>query len=197
MNVSKYLASASLILFGSGIAIALPLGSSWLQEQQAIAAAPTIIRSSPLQPPKPQQVVISGNPVHISVSSVNVDTSIVNGVYNAQNGTWTLSEDSAFFAAITSPANTIGGNTFIYGHDSAKIFGNLRSITTGAVATVTTDNGYEFIYTFVSTEKVQPTDVLVLDYTASPARLTLQTCPGVPNLTRQMFYFTLISYKKV
>jgi LPXTG-site transpeptidase (sortase) family protein len=197
MIISKYLTLTSILLFCGGLLLATPTGISLIEQQQALATTPTIIHTSPIVASDPTETVVTGTPIHISVPSVNIDVDIANGVYNPRTATWTLTENTAFFASITNPANNIGGNTFIYGHDSTKIFGNLRQIKASATATITTANGYVFVYTFVSTEKVEPSDVAVLNYNGTTPRLTLQTCPGVPNLTRQIFYFDFTSYSKV
>lgn len=132
-------------------------------------------------------------PVHITVPSVGIDVDITNGYYDQLTARWTLSETSAFYATPTHMISTDNGNTLIYGHNSDKIFGKLRGMQPGAKAIVTTDTGHTFMYSFISSAAVKPTDVTVLNYTDSP-RIMLQTCSGIWNETRQMYSFDLKSH---
>jgi LPXTG-site transpeptidase (sortase) family protein len=197
MNIHKHLLLISILLFSAGVAIAAPLGLSWLEQSQAISAAaanqPVVVAQSAVSD-NPE--VIKGTPNHIAVSSLGIDVSVANGYYDSKTAQWTLSEDSAFYATPTNLINSDGGNTLIYGHNSEKIFGKLLKIQTGSEVTVTTNNGYLFTYQYVNTEAVKPTDIHALEYSGKP-RLTLQTCSGAWNQTRQMFYFELKSFKKI
>jgi len=195
MNIHKYLIGLSILLFGSGVAIAAPIGLSWLEQQQATATSSNVTVATPQTPLKETPTLVKGIPRHISVSSLGIDVSIADGVYDERTGEWTLSDTSAFYATPTNPVNSDSGNTLIYGHNSDEIFGKLLKIQQGAEVTVTTDNGYVFTYVYTSTEAVRPTDTRPLVYEGKP-RLTLQTCSGIWNQTRQMFYFDLKEYHK-
>lgn len=198
MNIHKQLIVISIVFVGAGAIIAAPLGISWLEQRQALAALPSIDRPAVttqlVLPDTPE--VIKGSPRHITVPSLGIDVAVADGSYDAHTGQWTLSEDSAFYGTPTTLINSDSGNTLVYGHNSEKIFGKLLQIQTGAEVIVTTDNGYKFTYTYQSTEAVKPTDTTPLAYTSKP-RLTLQTCSGAWNQTRQMFYFDLKSYDKL
>ena len=170
----------------------LPMGVSWLEQQRSPTHEVSIAIT---QEPEPQPEVLEGTPRHISIPSLGIGTNVLDGAYDPASMQWLITEESAFYAPMTSPASTRSGNTFIYGHNSRKIFGQLPSIQPGATATVTTDNGIIFEYEFSGTETVAPTDVHVLDYTDSP-RLTLQTCTGLFNETRTMVYFNLVHTRK-
>lgn len=163
-----------------------------ISQASATTAVITSNNNSAIQKPD----TIKGVPRHITIASLGIDTEIVDGAYDLNTGKWTLTEDTAFYATVSDPANSKGGNTFVYGHNSQKIFGKLLGIRNGAKAVVTTDNGYEFTYEFIRTEAVNPTDVAVLNYSGKP-RLTLQTCSGLWNQTRQMSYYELVGYKKL
>lgn len=198
MNIRKQLVIISILLFGSGLSLAAPLGLSWLEQRQALASASAIDKplDTTAQPVlKDSPNIIKGTPRRLTVPSLGIDVTVVDGSYDARTGHWTLSEDTAFYATPTNLINSDSGNTFIYGHNSQKIFGKLLHIQAGAEVTVTTDNGYNFTYLFTSTEAVKPTDVYALEYSGKP-RLTLQTCSGLWNQTRQMFYFKLQSYRR-
>jgi LPXTG-site transpeptidase (sortase) family protein len=200
MNLHKHLIVISILFFGAGLAVAAPLGLSWLQQRQALAAmtaeqpfvsAPQAQAASSSNPN-----IVQGTPRRIAVSSLGIDVAVADGFYDARTGAWTLSEDSAFYATPTTLINSDSGNTLIYGHNSQKIFGKLLQIQNGAEVVVTTDNGYQFTYTYANTEAVKPTDVHALEYSGKP-RLTLQTCSGIWHETRQMFYFDLKEYRKI
>lgn len=198
MNIHKQLIFVSLLLCSAGIALAAPLGLSWLEQRQALAATP--VASQPVVVAQPAlrdtPNIITGAARHLAVPSLGVDVDVADGSYDAKTGQWTLSEDSAFYATPTTPINSDSGNTLIYGHNSEKIFGKLLHIQNGSEVVVTTDSGYAFTYVYLSTEAVKPTDVTALEYSGTP-RVTLQTCSGAWNQTRQMFYFALKDYKKV
>lgn len=158
--------------------------------------APVVTVSAPLQASSTvQKEVIQGIPRSIAVPSLGINVAVEDGFYNAETGQWTLSEEAAFYATPTLPVNSEAGNTLIYGHNSQKIFGKLLDIQPGSEVIVTTDNGYVFTYTYQLTQAVSPTDVTPLAYEGKP-RLTLQTCSGIWNQTRQMFYFELKDYRK-
>lgn len=200
MNIHKSLILISLLLFGSGVALATPLGISWLEQRQALETALTTSQPAAVTKAvaKTSPSIVQGTPRHIVVPSLGIDASIEDGSYDPTTGKWTLSEESAFYATPTDLANSGSGNTFIYGHNSQKIFGKLIHIQAGAEVTVTTDNGYAFTYIYVGTDAAKPTDVqAALTYSGTTPRLTLQTCAGAWNQTRQLFYFDLKSYAKV
>ncbi len=194
MTIHKTLFVVSLLLAGAGVAVAAPLSLSLLEQRQVLAspvASPPVATTVPDEPG-----VVSGIPRHIAVPSLGIDVAVADGSYDARTGQWTLSEESAFYATPTAPANSASGNTFIYAHNSQKLFGKLPRIAAGASVVVTTDTGYEFTYVYQSTEAVKPTDVHALEYSGKP-RLTLQTCSGLWNETRQMYYFKLTAHRKV
>lgn len=201
MNIHKKLFVISILLFSSGLSVAAPLGLSWLEKYRALSSVsatsiPSITTPTPSSVSNSKPSPVGGIPRHITVPSLGIDTDVVDGLYDAKTGNWTLTEDSAFYAKISDLANSEAGNTFIYGHNSQKIFGKLLNINAGAEVIVTTDNGYEFTYVFLATEAVRPTDVYVLNYSGKP-RLTLQTCSGAWNQTRQMSYYELTKYRKI
>lgn len=198
MKIHTLLIIIAIILCSAGVAIVTPLGLSWVEQRQAAATAPVsqqpfVSNTPPALPDKPG--VIKGTPRHITIKSLGIDVTVADGSYDARTNQWTLNEDSAFYATPTNPINSDSGNTFIYGHATQKIFGNLPRIQKDAEVTVTTDNGYVFTYTYVTKETVKPTDVAALEYSGKP-RLTLQTCTGFWNQTREMVYFELKDYYK-
>ena len=143
------------------------------------------------KPHRPQAPkVISGLPVRIVIPSAPIDLPVDPGYYDSSDGSWTLSGYHAQFAMISTLANNVSGDTFIYGHNNNYVFGRLRHVTpsSGAVALIYTDNGHIFSYSFEKAVSVQPDDTSALRY-YGPSRLTIQTCTGSINEWRTMFVF--------
>lgn len=163
-----------------------------------VAAKAPIIPAAPVQPvhvksTEPKVVEISGIPNRITIPSPykNIDLPIVPGVYDPSTNAWTLNGYLAQFATVSAPANNVGGETFIYGHNNDYVFGALRHVTPaiGTEADVYTTNGHEFAYTFEKSWSVGPYSVSTLDYTG-PSVLLIQTCTGSLNQYRTMYLFT-------
>lgn len=144
-------------------------------------------KPAPLIPLSPK--IISGKPVRLVVPSVGIDIEVIDGKYNESNGQWSLSKDRAHFALITTVANNIQGNTFIYGHYNKHVFLNLHKIKDDQKAYLYTDNDHVFSYRFKNHVTVGPTDTGVFDYRGAPI-LTIQTCTGTWYEKRQIFTFT-------
>ncbi len=149
---------------------------------------------------KPGQVVtypVSGHPAHITISSVNIDLPVIDGFYNNKTGGWTLTPTNAQFATPSKPANNTEGTTFIYGHDTRRVFNRLHGIKVGAIAIVTTDNGYRFIYTFRDSVITTPRSISEVTATSATPRLSLQTCYGATSADRQIFHLYLVRVEKI
>src|SRR5579872_7109165 len=99
---------------------------------------------------KPEVKVISGIPVRITIPSLYIDLPVDQGSYDPATNSWTLHDLRAYYAIYSAPANNIGGNTFLYGHNNYQTLGTIKSITPGTLATVYTDNGHTFTYSFDS-----------------------------------------------
>jgi LPXTG-site transpeptidase (sortase) family protein len=141
--------------------------------------------------PTVQNVVeTSGQPDRITIPSEDLDLPVIPGAYDPSTDSWTLSGYKAQFATASAPANNVGGETFIYGHNNDYVFGALRHVTpsVGAEAFVYTTNGHEFAYSFQKTWSVGPYDVSTLHYQGPPI-LLIQTCTGSFNELRTMYLF--------
>jgi LPXTG-site transpeptidase (sortase) family protein len=138
----------------------------------------------------PKITVISGRPVRIVIPSEDVDLPLIPGTYDRADDSWTLSGYEAQFASSSTPANNVGGETFIYGHNNDYVFGALRHVTptVGAEALVYTENRHIFAYKFQKTWSVGPDDVTTIDYQGPPV-LLIQTCTGSLNELRTMYLF--------
>ena len=181
-------AATVLCLFGAATAPARALTQS---RQQTAALLRAIARSTPKPNPSgPLPLRVSGRPVRIVIPDSAVDLPVDPGYYDSITGNWTLSGYRAQFAMMSTPANNLSGDTFIYGHNNNFVFGALRhrTPTPGATALLYTDNNHIFAYSFVNSSSYSPDDTSVLTYTG-PSMLTIQTCTGSLNEWRTMYRF--------
>jgi LPXTG-site transpeptidase (sortase) family protein len=176
----------------AGLAGLLPLAYFWEQNHNAAKQAAVPIRTVALQP---SPTLVTGRPRTVSIPSLNINLQVIDGNYDRKTGEWTLTLNKAQFATPSVQPNNQTGNTLIYGHYRPQVFAYLHHITTGAQATITTDNGYTFTYTYQNTEALNPADTSIFAYRGAP-RLTIQTCSGAFMQNRQMYYFAYDSYKK-
>jgi LPXTG-site transpeptidase (sortase) family protein len=196
MKLITTLRIAALVAVVGGLGLLAPFGVVWLKAKAAtVAAVPVAVPAvAPLPEPKP--TLVMGRPVLLSVPSVGIELRVTDGAYNASNGSWTLSWDKAHYALPSTMPNNEQGNTLIYAHFKKGVFLNLRKVTPGAEAVITTDNGYRFVYKFIQAETINPADTSVFLYKGD-SRLTLQTCSGVYMQNRQMYYFAFEKYEKI
>lgn len=146
----------------------------------------------PNVPAKPRFVLVSGSPVRITVPDYKIDLPVDEGFYNSADGSWTLSDTHAQFAMVSTVANNLAGNTFVYGHGTDAVFGKLGNLTPlpGTVAHIYTDTNQIFTYRFKEARNLTPNDTSVFDDIASgQPRLTIQTCTGSFSEWRTMFTF--------
>lgn len=136
--------------------------------------------------------VISGQPVRIEIERAGINLPIQPGVYDAATHDWTLSDDKVQFATITASPNNIGGNTFLYGHNTWSVLRRTSALQIGDLARVTTDNGHVFTYRFTGDDSVTPTSTDALRIASDAPRMTLMTCQGVWSESRRLMYFDLV-----
>jgi len=148
------------------------------------------------RPPASGIKEVSGIPVRLvipdsSYAGTVVDLPVDKGYYDQATDSWTLSGYHAQFMIISSPANNISGETYIYGHNNDYVFGALRHVTpaVGAKALIYTDNGHIFSYAFQGVINLAPGDTSVLDYSGPPI-MVIQTCTGSLNEWRTDYKFT-------
>lgn len=139
---------------------------------------------------------VHGTPVRLRLPSIDIDLTVDQGFYDPKTGNWTISDGKAFFAVQSAEPNNTADNTLIYGHAKQTVFARLDELSLGSEATVDTNNGYRFYYTYSSSDQVLPSDTSLFLYKGSP-RLTLQTCSGVFYQNRQLFYFDFTRYEKL
>ena len=196
MKIHKKLTIIAVASMTLGLAGLAPLAYFHIQTKEALAKTATVQIPAVAPKPAPAPTLITGKPVHISIPSLSMELGVIDGVYNAKTGEWTLTSDKAQYAVPTVQPNNEDGNTLIYGHYRPQVFAYLHLIKPGATATITTDNGYAFTYTFQKSETIDPADTSIFLYKGAP-RLTIQTCTGAFMQNRQMYYFSLTSVTKV
>jgi LPXTG-site transpeptidase (sortase) family protein len=143
----------------------------------------------------PSKPVTSGHPVNISIPSVDINVSVVDGYFDAKTQDWTLGLHTAQWGTMTPEPNDTSGNTYIYGHYRPEVFAYMHVIKPGAEAVVTTDNGLKFVYTYESSETVDPTDTSLFNYQGPPI-MTVQTCSGSWFQNRTLYKFDFIRVEK-
>lgn len=156
----------------------------------AYAKSP-VVEKTAQQATKPKHTVISGKPVRVTVPDYGIDLPVDEGHYNEADGSWTLSDNHAHYAMMTTLANNTSGNTLVYGHGTDAVFGKLGAKTppAGTIAEIYTDNNHVFTYTFTDVRNLTPNDVFVLSEQSTKPTLTLQTCTGVFSEWRTVFRF--------
>jgi sortase family protein len=134
--------------------------------------------------------VMAGRPVRLVIADDGIDLPVDEGFYNSSDDSWTLSGYHAQFAMLSTLANNVGGETFVYGHNNNYVFGPLRHATppVGTTALIYTDNGHIFSYIFRGVHSVGPSETTVLAYDGPPI-LLIQTCTGSLNEWRTEFTF--------
>lgn len=186
MTIHRTITLLSLILIGIGTALILVFHS----QPHLLSHPPEDqLQSQQHNPP------LYGTPRRIAIPSLSLALPVKDGTYNPQDQTWTLDEESAFFGVSTAHPNPSSGTTFIYGHNSEKIFGKLEKINQGMEVVVSTDTDYGFTYKLISEKEVSPNDMGIFQPIGKP-QLVLQTCSGFWNEKRHLFFFELQTFNK-
>lgn len=139
-------------------------------------------------PPK----TISGKPLRIVIEGTSIDLPLDDGIYNEQDGSWTLSQTHAQYAVMSAPANDHAGTTFIYGHGTDAVFGKIGTNhpPVGTIAKLYTTT-HVFSYQLRDIHDYTPDDTSIFDnLTSGKPRLVVQTCTGMFSEWRTMFVFT-------
>ena len=95
-----------------------------------------------------------------------------------ENGSWELSDDDALFL---ESGGVLGenGNVVIYGHNSKKIFGNLKDIKKNQVIEIKGNLGDTYKYNIESIKVVSLNDVSILNQPTNLKQITVYTCTGL------------------
>lgn len=192
MKLRYYLKLSILFIIG-GLLIGYGPFMHYWHNRQPQAPIQTFAEVVETQDSAPRDVTqfIQGKPVRISIPSVKIDLTVIDGFYNRTAQTWTLTNDKAQYAVITPLANNKEGNTFIYGHDTKKVFDRLNDLRPGQHVTIYADNGHRFVYAYRNSLVTSPTDDSLFYYKGAPI-LTLQTCTGPKSENRKLFTFDLV-----
>lgn len=164
---------------------------------QLLATTPTFDASvnAKARPVVAEEPVVTGKPVHITFSRVDVSVAVAAGHYDQKTNTWTLANDKAFFADNAELPNNKSGNTFVYGHNRWQVFTKLLQAEPGDTATIVTDNGHTFTYTLRDIVDTTPDDISYLSRESEKPILTVQTCVGVNYEKRRMLTYVLTEVK--
>jgi len=190
LQTGATLAGLYLLTITCAVYLVHPLVSP-LEQSRSVAI--TQAQQRPHLPATSAIKVIAGRPVRIVIPAESVDLPVDKGFYDNTDNSWTLSGYDAQFAMISTLANNVGGETFVYGHNNNYVFGALRHHTPdrGATALLYTDNGHIFEYHFVSSSSIAPDAVSILDYSGPPI-LMVQTCTGSLNEWRTEYKFNFV-----
>lgn len=135
-----------------------------------------------------------GTPVRVVVPTLGIDEQVHQGIFDPVSQEWTLSDEVAYFAVGSTPANDSNGTTIIYGHAKPAMFEPLRNVSPGTIVEVYTDNGKIFSYTYSSMKEVDPTDTSVFKDTGPPT-VVLQTCSGPWDQYRALYSFDFVGMR--
>lgn len=198
--MKKLTRTSILNILGGGLLLVgivlLVVAAQIRQSNAQVQAQPQLTPENSVQKTVDDPAVIQGKPVAISISSVGIQNSVIDGVFDARSHQWTLTLDKVQHAVMTYQPNNQRGLTFMYGHNRPGVFARLPAIKPGAVAEVKTDNNHTFYYRFKESRTTTPEDVSVFTYDGPPV-LVLQTCTGMFFQNRQLFTFELIGVDHV
>lgn len=147
-------------------------------------------QSSMPAPALPQIKIISDRPNRIVIPRLGVDLAVSDGDYDPVKKAWTLSDNHAHYAVPSTMPNDFTGNSLIYGHNYGWVFGGLDELKPGDAMQLFGAKGRVFTYIYENTQKLSPTDNTVFRFDGKPS-VTLQTCSGRWNESRQMYNFRL------
>jgi hypothetical protein len=110
----SFICGISLIVIGLALAVNPTLEYWRSKHVEHVATSPFSVVAS-ATPAFPQQpVVFKGEPVRLQIPALKIDLNVIDGYYNKNSKTWTLTKDMAQYATITPQPNNQEGNTFIY-----------------------------------------------------------------------------------
>lgn len=113
-------------------------------------------------------------PVRITIQSAHIDIPIF--PEKIANGIWQTTDNGAAYLA-TSPIPGTVGNSIIYAHDFASLFGNLVTLRPGEEVTIQFSDRSIEKFTVMDTSIVSPSQSSILAPTKD-RRITLYTCTG-------------------
>lgn len=176
IKISKIIIGYGFLLLIVGMSVLLPkfrditLKKTVAQNKQARASIAEIV------------------PTQISIPKLHLKSEIRLGMYDPVSKNWSISNDSAYWAQPTSVPNQIAGNTLIYAHNSAALFGKTQNLQKGDLVQVQNSDNQIYVYSYVSHRDVLPDNLEV--FKQEPGNfLTLLTCSGTWNEQRRLMTF--------
>jgi LPXTG-site transpeptidase (sortase) family protein len=113
-------------------------------------------------------------PVRVTINSINITLPLIPA--KVQNNTFDMTEQGASYL-VSSPIPGNTGNSIIYAHNWASLFGNLSRVKKGDVVEIEFADKSMKKFVIESTATVSPNDVNVLKPT-NDKKVTLYTCSG-------------------
>lgn len=113
-------------------------------------------------------------PVRVSIKNLNINLPLIPATVTGSK--WDVTSDGAsYLTSSPVPGNT--GNSIIYAHNWASLFGNLPQVKKGDVVEIEFANRARKTFVIESTSTVHPTDASILKPT-NDKKITLYTCVG-------------------
>ncbi len=192
MKKPYVLLTGGILMMGVGLMLAIgPITEYWRSKHvEHVSTSPFSVIAAAAPSVSAQPALVSGEPVRIQIPALHIDLPVIDGYYNKNSKTWTLTKDKVQYATITPQPNNREGNTFLYGHNRPGVFNVLNKVKPGDEVSIMTSNGHTFTYTFRTAYETSPNDVSLFEYKGAPI-LTIQTCSGVWYQNRQLFTFDL------
>lgn len=171
---SKFKVSLPHLLVGMGVGLIgiylLYLGVTFRPPNFTELESVTTAQASEERSPEPVRITIPWY----------VDTSIRPAFF--AGGKWSTDANSASYVMQSSRPGE-GGNIIVYGHNTGKVMGNIRSLKGSETITLTTKDGRKYQYQVISLHEVTSNKTEFLGPTESEI-LTLYTCSGFMDANR-------------
>src|SRR5579885_2406032 len=113
-------------------------------------------------------------PVRIIIKAAHIDIPVIPTKFT--NGVWTTTDDGASYL-LSSPVPGQIGNSIIYAHDFASLFGNLVTVKPGEEVEIQYSDKSIKKFTIEYTSIVSPNESSILA-PSHDRRITLYTCTG-------------------
>ncbi len=155
--------------------IAIGLGALLYGVQELVLRfAPKTVALPTIVPPAAEaQVGETALPTRLVIPTLALDLPVIPA--HVRRGVWSTTTHGVSYLT-TSPLPGESGNMILYGHNYARLLGNLGKVKPGqAILIYRGDVAYTYTVHFVGV--VDPTDTYIVENTADH-RLTLYTCTG-------------------
>lgn len=113
-------------------------------------------------------------PIRVTIKDLNINLPLLPA--NVTENKWDVTSEGASYL-LSSPIPGNEGNSIIYAHNWASLFGNLPQVKKGDVVEIEFANRARKTFVIESTSTVHPTDASILKPT-NDKKITLYTCVG-------------------